>query len=394
MAKVTLAIGTILAAVCFFAFPYAAQAATLSITPSSGTLMVGDRVTVQVTLSSNVAINAISGNLSVSPAFTIESVSKAASVLNFWVSEPTFSAAARTVQFEGVALGGFSGNTGNVVSVTLRAAQEGSGAISFTSGSVLANDGQGTDITSGLSKATFTIAAATPKPAPPTPAPVPAADTVRPKPTPVKETPPPVEEPEEIPQQQPTLTAPEIMVGTKFGEQAITGTSGYSSTNVLVTFVSPTGVRVHVQGTTEPDGSFAVLVPTTLKYGTYEVHAVIIKQDLSYTPSSNTLDVTVGSIVSDLSREMWMLIDALAVVTILLIGAVTHYIRQRRQITTHMRKESVEALTTVRTAFRLLRKRGTGKTAAKRSKAATAIDAELEEAEDAITKEIKDISKL
>jgi hypothetical protein len=59
-----------------------------------------------------------------------------------------------------------------------------------------------------------------------------------------------------------------------------------------------------------------------------------------------------------------------------------------------MRKESVEALTTVRTAFRLLRKRGTGKTAAKRSKAATAIDAELEEAEDAITKEIKDISKL
>ncbi|MEY2641002.1 MAG: hypothetical protein RL150_395 [Candidatus Parcubacteria bacterium] len=388
----------------FAAVPASTFAATLSVLPAGGTFSVGDRVTVQVLVSSSVAVNAVSGTVTFPQMFSIESVSKGSSVLNFWVSEPNFSNASRSVQFEGVALGGFSGGTGNVVTVTLKAKQEGTGAATFSSGQILANDGQGTDVTSGFGSSNFSVIAqaVAPEPAPVAPQEVAKPAPAKPKtpaPEPTQKTEEPaIEEPTEAPQQPPTLEAPEIQLTKKFGEQAIAGVSGYPNTSVLLTFVSTAGVKIHVQDVTDDRGSFLVTVPTTLKYGTYDVSAVVIKKDLSYTDPSNKIRVQVGTIFSDTSTEMRFIIAGLIAATVMLILAVALYARRRKKNIAHVRKESAEALTIVRESFKILRKDISRKTGAKRTTKSTVsleeVQEDLEGAEKMITKEIKDISKL
>ena len=142
----------------FFLAPIFVSGATLSVTPSNGTFEVGDRVPVRVLVSGGESINAISSELNIPTSiFSIESVSKAGSALNFWVSEPFYSNSTGVVKFEGVTLGGFQGNTGTVVTIYLRAIKVGSGKINFVSGQVLANDGLGTNVTQGIFGANFTI---------------------------------------------------------------------------------------------------------------------------------------------------------------------------------------------------------------------------------------------
>lgn len=143
----------------FLLLPATSFAATLSLSPASGSYAVGDRITVKVLVSSpSASVNAVSGELSFSSSvLSVESVSKTASILNFWPIEPSISQSAGTVNFEGIAISGFQGSAGTVVSATFRAVREGTGKISFDNGQILANDGQGTDITSGLSGASFTI---------------------------------------------------------------------------------------------------------------------------------------------------------------------------------------------------------------------------------------------
>ena len=222
--------------ILFGFLPFLSHAASLSISPVSGSFNVGDKVTVRVMVSSDTPINAVSAVLSIPTSiFSIESVSKSGSILNFWVTEPSFSKGAGILSFEGVKLNGFPGGTGSVVTATLRAVAPGTGTISFNSGQVLANDGQGTDVTSGMSNSTFSV-------------------------SPTKETPPPsktetkpvqeVKEEEvlETPQVPATLMPPSIELGKKFGEQAIYGVTEYPQSEVLLTFVSKTGTKVFITG--------------------------------------------------------------------------------------------------------------------------------------------------
>ena len=145
----------------FFTFlPLYVSAATLSVSPQSGTFEVGDKVTVRINVSSSEPVNAISGEIAFPTSIlNVESVSKSGSILNFWVSEPNFSQGAGTLRFEGVTLSGFPGGTGTVVTTVLRAVKPGSGTVSFKSGQILANDGQGTDVTGNLSGATYSVEA-------------------------------------------------------------------------------------------------------------------------------------------------------------------------------------------------------------------------------------------
>ena len=123
-------------------FPSFAHAADLSLTPSNATFEVGDTITLQVVASSNSSLNAISGAIQFPTSiFSIESVSKSNSVLSFWVTEPSLSKTMGVVNFEGVALSGYIGGSGNVVTIKVKALKAGSGRITFQSGQVLANDG-------------------------------------------------------------------------------------------------------------------------------------------------------------------------------------------------------------------------------------------------------------
>ncbi len=157
-----------------------AEAASLYLAPSSGEHAVGQSFSLTVGVSSpDQAANAVSGTVSF-PVDKLEvtAVSKSGSVLGLWVQEPSFSNASGTVNFEGIVLNpGFTGSGGKIISVSFKAKAVGAAAVSLSSGTVLANDGLGTNITTGLGRSTITIKgkeAVEPPAAPPPAAPPPA----------------------------------------------------------------------------------------------------------------------------------------------------------------------------------------------------------------------------
>jgi hypothetical protein len=283
--------------------PFSVSAANLSVSPAIATYEVGDYVTLRILATGDTSLNAISGDILFPVSvFSIESVSKASSILNFWVTEPTFSKSSGLVKFEGVALGGFSGKSGTVVTVNLRANKIGSGKVSFKSGQILANDGEGTDITGSLIDGNFIVKASTK---------------------------PPVKQPESIkdaPQPIPTLQAPEITKVKKYGAESIVGVSSYPNSQVLVTFVSLDGSKIFVTGKSDDEGGFVVVIPKSLKRGLYSVNAIIIKDNQENSQTSNMLIINVGSLLSDIGWELWSVIIALiSTILYLLLRIRSHF---------------------------------------------------------------------
>lgn len=172
--KIKFLIFFVLVGVFFSISAAAAQAASLYFSPSSGSHTVGKTFSVGVYVSSaDEAMNAASGVISF-PREKLEvvSLSKSGSIFNLWVLEPSFSNSAGTISFEGVVLNpGFTGSAGKIITITFRGKAIGDTSLTFSSGSVLANDGFGTNILTGLERAFFKIISAptaTPAPATPT----------------------------------------------------------------------------------------------------------------------------------------------------------------------------------------------------------------------------------
>jgi len=138
--------------------PQVVAAASLYFSPSSGSYNVGQTFSVSVYVSSaDQAMNAASGVISFpSDKLEVVSFSKVGSIFNLWVQEPSFSNSDGTVNFEGIVLNpGFTGASGKILTVTFRVKAAGSALVSFSSGSVLANDGKGTNLLTGLGSATL-----------------------------------------------------------------------------------------------------------------------------------------------------------------------------------------------------------------------------------------------
>ena len=153
------------------------HAADLSLTPSTGSYGVGQTFSVTVKAVPNGdSVNAVEASLKFDPkVLSVVSVGKTGSVFSLWTTEPTFSNAAGTVTFGGGSPTPFTG-TSNIVSITFRTVGEGAGTVSFSSGSILAADGRGTDVYKNGSTASFAIttaAAPTPTQQTPTPSPTP-----------------------------------------------------------------------------------------------------------------------------------------------------------------------------------------------------------------------------
>lgn len=126
-----------------------ALAANIVLSPANVSTKVGKTFSVDVLVNNNKdPINAVSGLITFpSDVLSVSSVSKAGSFITLWAEEPTFSNTAGTVNFEGVALNpGFSGQTGKVVTITFKPKQAGNINILVKSGSVLANDGNATNV--------------------------------------------------------------------------------------------------------------------------------------------------------------------------------------------------------------------------------------------------------
>lgn len=158
MKKIARDIFKIIFVVIFLLVAKNAEAASLYFYPNSGTFNSGATFSVQVLVNtSNEAVNAYSGDVSYpSDKLTLLSVSKSGSIVNFWSSEPSGSKG--VAHFEGITVDpGYKGTAGKIVTLTFKAISEGSALVKFSSSSVLANDGLGTNVLTSSGVATYTI---------------------------------------------------------------------------------------------------------------------------------------------------------------------------------------------------------------------------------------------
>jgi hypothetical protein len=128
--------------------PITTHAATLFFS-SPGTYAIGQTATLVVYVGTGRdAINAVSGTVTFPPdKLQLISIGKSGSIITFWTQEPSFSNASGKAQFEGVAYNpGFTGPAGSIVTLTFKVKASGSATLSFAAASVLANDGQGTNV--------------------------------------------------------------------------------------------------------------------------------------------------------------------------------------------------------------------------------------------------------
>lgn len=143
--------------------PFSAHAASLNFSPPSGSYGVGTTFSVSVNVESSAqAMNAASGVVSFPwDKLEVVSISKQGSLFSLWPVEPSFSNSQGTVSFEGIVPNpGYTGANGKILTITFKARSAGVANVSFSSGSVLANDGTGTNILNGLRVAVFTLTSA------------------------------------------------------------------------------------------------------------------------------------------------------------------------------------------------------------------------------------------
>ncbi|MCH8163048.1 MAG: peptidoglycan-binding protein [Proteobacteria bacterium] len=149
----------ILGLVLIFAFPFVTTAATLYLSPSSGSYAVGQQFNVKVLVrSTDKKMNAAGADISFSPQdVALVSISESNSIIDVWGEKPTFSNNTGRASFEGLILDGYQGPSGELVTLIFRAKSPGETVVRFSTGSVLAYDGLGTSILSNLQNANFTI---------------------------------------------------------------------------------------------------------------------------------------------------------------------------------------------------------------------------------------------
>lgn len=149
----------IISIVCLFALPIFAHAASLYFSPSSGSYTTGEQFRVKVLVSStDVKMNAVGADISFSPGnLELISISETTSLIDVWGEKPSFSNNTGRISFEGLILDGYQGLSGEIVTLIFRAKSPGETAVRFSSGSVLAYNGLGTNILSGFQNASFVI---------------------------------------------------------------------------------------------------------------------------------------------------------------------------------------------------------------------------------------------
>lgn len=145
-----------------FGWLEAAETASLNFSPASGTYQVGQVFPVEIRISSTDQSMNAAGGVIAFPQDKLEVVSllKNNSIINLWVQEPSFSNAQGTINFEGIVLNpGYKGAGGSIITVNFKGKAMGSAPLGFSSASILANDGLGTNILASAGTAQFNLAA-------------------------------------------------------------------------------------------------------------------------------------------------------------------------------------------------------------------------------------------
>lgn len=140
--------------------PTMAAAASLYLSPSTGSYTVGNTFLVQVKVNTGgVAINAADGTLIFDvDDLEVVSISKTDSVFSLWVQEPTFSNSIGTINFAGGKPSpGYTGAAGTIINITFKARTAGTTNVTFAAGSVLADDGKGTNVLASMGGGSYIL---------------------------------------------------------------------------------------------------------------------------------------------------------------------------------------------------------------------------------------------
>jgi hypothetical protein len=154
--------------VLLFAWGNVAEAASLYLSPATGVHQANSTFSVRVMVNTQgQSINAADASLSFNPReLSVVSVNRSSSIFNLWVTEPTFSNSVGSINFSGGLPSGYSGTAGTVMTITFRAVGSGTARVNFSNGSVLANDGRGTNVLTTMNGGTYTIQSASLAPEP------------------------------------------------------------------------------------------------------------------------------------------------------------------------------------------------------------------------------------
>lgn len=158
--KTSLILGIFVLGLLLFA-GHRAHAATLRLSPASGSFILGSTFDVSLILNSeDISVNTIEAELLFPPdKLQIANPSLGKSIVQIWASPPTFSNQQGKIYFiGGIPSPGINTSQGVVQSFTFRVVSPGEAKISFGSNtSVLANDGLGTKVLKQTSPALFTL---------------------------------------------------------------------------------------------------------------------------------------------------------------------------------------------------------------------------------------------
>ena len=135
-------------------------AADMSLSPTENSYTVDSAFTVNVYVTNNTeSINGVGGTLTFpQDMVSVRSISKDGSIVKSWTEEPSYSNTNGTVNFDGaLSNSGFSDTRGKVLSVTFVAKSEGVAKLALSSGHVLANDGQASNVLGKLGTASYVL---------------------------------------------------------------------------------------------------------------------------------------------------------------------------------------------------------------------------------------------
>jgi hypothetical protein len=157
--KYTIIIGILILA---FAAPGIIRAATLNITADKNVTSIGEPIRVDISLDTKgESVNTVQSSILVPPDhFQIAAVNDGASIVSFWITQPTASSSGE-IDLAGVIPGGYNGPSGSLVSLVLTPLAAGTGNITIATATVLANDGNGTALPIALASTDILVQSST-----------------------------------------------------------------------------------------------------------------------------------------------------------------------------------------------------------------------------------------
>lgn len=389
-------IGLLLALLGVLSLPAEAMAqAELVISPSTGTYKIGELFSVLINVNTTGKdINAGSAQINFdNQRLGVISVGYSQSIFKIWTDEPNFSNAAGTIKFSGgVPNPGFTGSSGTIARVTFKPKAIGPAPVVFVSGSVLANDGRGTNIGDTLKGGLYTVV---------------ASPQVEPKPKEPKK--------EVVPEMPATGRTPDTPILTDWPQQLEEGSAltirgvGFPSGRIMVSFQKGEGDSVTQEVFAGPDGRFTTTYRRNIESGFYRIWARNITTDgVSSAPSEivtveviRPLFFRIGTYAVNFVSIIVTVLALLLLAIVLLIWSWIHFRRWQQ----HQGREISEAEKALHHGFDKLkeglsayvgyltdvRSAGEGKKRAEMTR--KELKEELQDIEQDIEKEVEDIKK-